>query len=184
MPLLILIVRFQPQLDWEVDLDNLEAQIDEMTAAIVINNPSNPCGSVFRRHHIIDILEVAARYCVPIIADEIYEHMVRARILHARPTPPIPPTLPKYQVTNRFICGTNKARDRAQALLSERGWAINSDSRLCTGTPPTPRIRGGRAVGFPPFVRVLKRARNSTFGCSSNAIFIPAFASGRYMYLQ
>lgn len=66
----------RPDLDWEIDLDDLEAQIDESTAAIVINNPSNPCGSVFTRDHILDILDIAARYYVPIIADEIYEHMV------------------------------------------------------------------------------------------------------------
>lgn len=77
---------FQPELGWEIDLDDLEAQIDESTAAIVINNPSNPCGSVFSRDHILDILDIAARYYVPIIADEIYEHMVRARILRLSPT--------------------------------------------------------------------------------------------------
>lgn len=93
---------FQPELGWEIDLDDLESQIDESTAAIVINNPSNPCGSVFSRDHILDILDIAARYYVPIIADEIYEHMVRARILRLSH---------KYQVTNRFICeDRNKAR--------------------------------------------------------------------------
>lgn len=71
-------LHFQPELGWEIDLDDLESQIDESTAAIVINNPSNPCGSVFSKDHALDILDVAARYYVPIIADEIYEHMVRA----------------------------------------------------------------------------------------------------------
>ncbi|XP_043789175.1 tyrosine aminotransferase isoform X1 [Apis laboriosa] len=66
----------RPELGWEIDLDDLESQIDESTAAIVINNPSNPCGSVFSKDHALDILDVAARYYVPIIADEIYEHMV------------------------------------------------------------------------------------------------------------
>ncbi|KAF3422163.1 hypothetical protein E2986_03462, partial [Frieseomelitta varia] len=65
-----------PELGWEIDLDDLESQIDESTAAIIINNPSNPCGSVFSRDHTLDILDVAARYYIPIIADEIYEHMV------------------------------------------------------------------------------------------------------------
>ncbi|KYQ56763.1 Tyrosine aminotransferase [Trachymyrmex zeteki] len=65
-----------PELDWEIDLDDLKEQIDESTAAIIINNPSNPCGSVFSRDHILDILDIAAHYYVPIIADEIYEHMV------------------------------------------------------------------------------------------------------------
>ncbi|XP_015112413.1 tyrosine aminotransferase [Diachasma alloeum] len=65
-----------PELGWEIDLDDMASQIDENTAAIVINNPSNPCGSVFSRNHLIDVLDVAARFHVPIIADEIYEHMV------------------------------------------------------------------------------------------------------------
>lgn len=47
----------------------------------------------------LDILDIAARYYVPIIADEIYEHMVRGQILRFLP-----------QVTNCFIRATNKAR--------------------------------------------------------------------------
>ncbi|XP_024944186.1 tyrosine aminotransferase isoform X2 [Cephus cinctus] len=66
----------RPDSGWKIDLDDLESKIDETTAAIVINNPSNPCGSVFDRDHLLDILDIAARYYVPIIADEIYEHMV------------------------------------------------------------------------------------------------------------
>nr|CAD7438633.1 unnamed protein product [Timema bartmani] len=66
----------KPERGWMVDLDHLEEQCDEKTAAIIINNPSNPCGSVFSREHLFDILEVARRNFLPIIADEIYEHMV------------------------------------------------------------------------------------------------------------
>ena len=50
--------------------------IDENTAAILINNPSNPCGSNFSREHIRDIISLAESRNIPIIADEIYEHMV------------------------------------------------------------------------------------------------------------
>lgn len=59
-----------------MDLADLEHQITADTAAIVVNNPSNPCGSVFTRLHLQSILEIAARNYVPIIADEIYEHFV------------------------------------------------------------------------------------------------------------
>ncbi|XP_015908737.1 tyrosine aminotransferase [Parasteatoda tepidariorum] len=65
-----------PEKSWEVDLADLEHQISVDTAAIVVNNPSNPCGSVYSRRHLQSILEVAARNYVPIIADEIYEHFV------------------------------------------------------------------------------------------------------------
>lgn len=62
--------------NWSVDLRHLESLIDENTAAIVINNPSNPCGSVFSRKHLLQILELAERYRKPIIADEIYDKFV------------------------------------------------------------------------------------------------------------
>jgi tyrosine aminotransferase len=65
-----------PDEGWQVDLADLESTIDSRTAAIVVNNPSNPCGSVFDRDHLRAILAVAERHCVPIIADEIYEHFV------------------------------------------------------------------------------------------------------------
>jgi tyrosine aminotransferase len=65
-----------PEQNWMVDLDHLESLIDDNTRAIVINNPSNPCGSVFDESHLRDILAIADRHCVPIIADEIYEHFV------------------------------------------------------------------------------------------------------------
>jgi tyrosine aminotransferase len=66
----------QPDRQWEVDIDHLESLIDEHTAAIVVNNPSNPCGSVYSKEHLTDILQVAAKHKIPIIADEIYEHFV------------------------------------------------------------------------------------------------------------
>jgi tyrosine aminotransferase len=61
---------------WEADLQQMENLIDEHTAAIVVNNPSNPCGAVFSKEHLEGILKLAARHKVPIIADEIYGSMV------------------------------------------------------------------------------------------------------------
>ncbi|XP_044116323.1 tyrosine aminotransferase [Neovison vison] len=65
-----------PEKSWEIDLKQLESLIDEKTACLIVNNPSNPCGSVFSRSHLQKILAVAARQCVPILADEIYGDMV------------------------------------------------------------------------------------------------------------
>jgi Aspartate/tyrosine/aromatic aminotransferase len=66
----------QPERGWEADTTHLRDQIDSGTVAVVVNNPSNPCGSVYSREHLTAILEVARTKFVPIIADEIYEHMV------------------------------------------------------------------------------------------------------------
>ena len=59
-----------------MDLEDLERLIDDKTAAIVVTNPSNPCGSVFSEKHIRDILAVARRHQLPIVADETYAKMV------------------------------------------------------------------------------------------------------------
>lgn len=65
-----------PENNWEIDIKQMESLIDENTAAIIIANPSNPCGSVFSKYHLEEILEVAEKNFLPIISDEVYEHMV------------------------------------------------------------------------------------------------------------
>lgn len=72
-----MILTLQPDRNWEIDTQDLERQIDRDTVAIVVNNPSNPCGSVYTVQHLESVLQVAERQRVPIIADEIYEHLVR-----------------------------------------------------------------------------------------------------------
>nr|CAG8586957.1 11158_t:CDS:2 [Entrophospora candida] len=58
------------------DLNQLVELIDENTACILINNPSNPCGSNFSQEHLEAILSICETYKLPIISDEIYEDMV------------------------------------------------------------------------------------------------------------
>ncbi|WVR09183.1 tyrosine aminotransferase [Kwoniella sp. DSM 27419] len=61
--------------DWEVDVDMLDGLCDDDTKAIIITNPSNPCGSNYSREALQKIIAVADKHKVPIIADEIYGHM-------------------------------------------------------------------------------------------------------------
>jgi tyrosine aminotransferase len=65
-----------PDQDWEVDLLHMESLIDHNTAAMVVNSPSNPCGSVFSPAHLRQILDIAEMHKIPIIADEIYDNFV------------------------------------------------------------------------------------------------------------
>lgn len=62
-----------PKNDWNVDLKHMESLIDNKTKAILINSPGNPCGNVFSREHLLEIIDVAERHNLPIISDEIYE---------------------------------------------------------------------------------------------------------------
>jgi len=59
-----------------VDVEDLATHADDDTSCIVFNNPSNPCGSVYSRRHLREILRVAERLRLPIIADEIYADFV------------------------------------------------------------------------------------------------------------
>lgn len=61
-----------PERDWEVDLDQLEAIADGNTVAMVIINPSNPCGTIFSHDHLTKVAETAKRLGLLIISDEVY----------------------------------------------------------------------------------------------------------------
>lgn len=65
-----------PEKNWEADVEHMESLIDDSTAAILINNPSNPCGSNFTKSHLKAILAVCERRHIPLISDEIYADMV------------------------------------------------------------------------------------------------------------
>lgn len=62
-----------PSKDWEIDLEHMESLINSNTKAILVNSPGNPCGNVFNKKHILEILEIAERHRLPIISDEVYE---------------------------------------------------------------------------------------------------------------
>lgn len=46
----------QPEKSWEADLKQMESLVDDKTACLIVNNPSNPCGSVFSKSHLQKIV--------------------------------------------------------------------------------------------------------------------------------
>lgn len=66
----------KPNDRWECDLDEIKGLVDDSTRALLITNPSNPCGSSFSKAHLADIIALAAELKVPIVSDEIYAGMV------------------------------------------------------------------------------------------------------------
>jgi aspartate/methionine/tyrosine aminotransferase len=57
---------------WELDVNDLEASITPKTAAIFLNSPSNPTGWVASEEVLRQVLSLARKHGLWIIADEIY----------------------------------------------------------------------------------------------------------------
>lgn len=62
---------------FDFDADELEAAIRQPgVKAMILCNPSNPCGKVFTRTELSIIAELANKYDIYVITDEVYEHIV------------------------------------------------------------------------------------------------------------
>ena len=69
--------------DFRFDPNVLEDAFCQHPKALVLCNPSNPCGKVFTREELETIAALAAKYDVYVITDEVYEHIVYAPHRHA-----------------------------------------------------------------------------------------------------
>ena len=64
--------------DFRFDPEVLEDAFRRRPKALVLCNPSNPCGRVFTMGELEIIASLAARYDAYVITDEVYEHIVYA----------------------------------------------------------------------------------------------------------
>ena len=58
--------------EYQINIEKLEQIITERTKAIIINTPNNPTGAVFSLDTLNKIADIAIKYDLLIIADEIY----------------------------------------------------------------------------------------------------------------
>ena len=62
---------------FDFDADELEAAMkQEGVKALILCNPSNPCGKVFTRQELTIIADLAKKYDIYVITDEVYEHIL------------------------------------------------------------------------------------------------------------
>ncbi|MCQ2501598.1 MAG: pyridoxal phosphate-dependent aminotransferase, partial [Lachnospiraceae bacterium] len=67
---------------YDFDLNLIEEGFKAGAKAIIICNPSNPCGKVFTREELMAIGELVKKYDAFAVTDEVYEHMVYAPHKH------------------------------------------------------------------------------------------------------
>lgn len=65
--------------DFQPTLEDLEKAVTPRARAIIVNNPSNPCGNVFSRAALEEIALFAKKHDLYIVADEIYDELVYGR---------------------------------------------------------------------------------------------------------
>ena len=68
--------------DFHFDPEVLEDAFRQHPKALVLCNPSNPCGKVFTREELEIIAFLARKYDAYVITDEVYEHIVYAPHRH------------------------------------------------------------------------------------------------------
>lgn len=61
--------------DFKLTADLLKKYITDKTKVLILNNPSNPTGSVYKKEELVEIVNVCLEKNIYIIADEIYERI-------------------------------------------------------------------------------------------------------------
>lgn len=64
------------------DADILEEAFRQKPKALILCNPSNPCGKVFTYYELKIIADLAEKYDTFVITDEVYEHIIYAPHRH------------------------------------------------------------------------------------------------------
>ena len=68
--------------EFRFDPEVLEDAFRQGVKALILCNPSNPCGKVFTRQELELIADLARKYDAYVITDEVYEHIVYAPHRH------------------------------------------------------------------------------------------------------
>ena len=68
--------------DFHFDPEELESAFRQKPKALILCNPSNPCGKVFTYDELKIIADLSEKYDTFVITDEVYEHIVYAPHKH------------------------------------------------------------------------------------------------------
>ena len=68
--------------DFKLDLNRVEDVLKQDVKALILCNPANPEGKVFTREELLGIAELAKKYDIYVITDEVYEHIIFDPYVH------------------------------------------------------------------------------------------------------
>lgn len=62
--------------EWQPDIADIRAKINDRTKAIVLINPNNPTGAIYKKETLEEIIKLALEHNLVIFADEIYDKLL------------------------------------------------------------------------------------------------------------
>jgi aspartate aminotransferase len=65
--------------DWDLNLSKLEDEMRKGARMLVLNSPSNPTGKVIDKHRFHEIVDLARKYGILVLSDEVYEKFVHSK---------------------------------------------------------------------------------------------------------
>lgn len=68
--------------DFEVNWDDLAALVGPRTKLLIINNPHNPTGTIFKKSDMEAIEKICVEHDLFLLSDEVYEHLVYGDATH------------------------------------------------------------------------------------------------------
>jgi alanine-synthesizing transaminase len=68
--------------NWQPDIADLESKITERTKALVVINPNNPTGAVYSREILTQMVDLARKHQLLLLADEIYDKILYGEAKH------------------------------------------------------------------------------------------------------
>lgn len=69
-------IRLSMDKGFSFDLDEFRSLVTERTRLIILNSPANPTGGVLSSRDLAQVAEVALARHIPVLADEIYSHIL------------------------------------------------------------------------------------------------------------
>jgi alanine-synthesizing transaminase len=105
---------------WAPDLEHMAAQITESTRALVIINPNNPTGAVYSEETLLGLLDLARRFGLLVLTDEIYDQIVYEDAVH----------IPAASLAQDLVILTLGGLSKTYRLAGFRsGWLVVSGPR-------------------------------------------------------
>ena len=100
---------------WQPDIADIEAKITDRTKALLVINPNNPTGAVYTRETLTQIAELARKYQLLLLSDEIYDKIVYDDATH----------ISMASVAPDLLCLTFNGLSKAYRVAGYRaGWLV------------------------------------------------------------